>query len=198
MFRYISGKNSVIGDNCTIGPDCKIVESVIGPNCVIGANVTLIRAYLFDSVTVESASSVTCCMLASNVKVHSKCILEKGCVLGKNVSVGPEVHLENQLISSPIEGKTLPVSFLGKKGSGSAYTPSPNYLLHRRWHGGDFVPPNELTSDSDSDDATEGLEYEDDDNQVKTFYSEVLDNFKRGMTENVTCENLILEVNSMK
>lgn len=196
--RYISGKNSIIGDNCTIGADCKIVESVIGPNCVIGSNVTLVRVYLFDSVTIESDSSVTCCILASNVTVNSKCVLEKGCVLGKNVSVGPEVHLTNQLISSPGEGKALPCDFLGRKGSGSLFTPSNEYLLHRNWHGGDFLPLIESTTDSESDDAIEDFEYGDDDNQLKTFYSEILDNFKRGTVENVTCENLILEVNSMK
>lgn len=137
-------------------------------------------------------------MLASNVKVLAKCLLERGCVLGKNVSVGPEVHLTNQLIGSPGEGENAPVTLLGNNGSGSLYKPSPEYLLHRRWHGGDFVPPGELTSDDDSDDATEDLDYADDDDPVKTFYSEVIDNFKRGTSENIKCENLILEVNSMK
>ena len=194
----MSSKSSVIGDYCNIGPNCHIIQSVIGPRCVIGANVTLNRAYLFDSVTVEDNSIISHSMIASNSKVFSATTLKAGCVLGKGVSVGPAVSLINQLIAPSGEGDPAPVSLLGSKSCASLFSPSSDFLVHRRWHAADFIPPGDLSTDSDSDDATEDLDYADDDNQVKSFFSEVIDNFKRGMLENVTNDNLILEINSMK
>lgn len=137
-------------------------------------------------------------MLASNVKVLSATTLKAGCVLAKGVTVGPDVCLINQLIAPPGEGEPASRSQLGCKSSASLFSPSPDFLLHRRWHAAHFIPPGDLSADSDSDDETEDLEYADDDNQVKNFFNEVIDNFKRAIQENVTNDNLILEINSMK
>lgn len=66
--KYICGKtsikdtssilcNSVIGENCTIGSNCKIIDSVIWDNVEIKDNVKLVNAIVLPGITVTESGS---------------------------------------------------------------------------------------------------------------------------------------------
>jgi translation initiation factor eIF-2B subunit epsilon len=190
-------KNTAVGIGSCIADGVVINNSVVGRNCKIGNHSKLNHCYLFDNVIIEDNCVLSHCILDEGVIMRSGSVAKRGCVFGKGVIVGwgsviSGLHARkpiNQEANDPLFGKSSSV-FVCKK------------VVHvdesDQW-GQDGRPDLvEESEGSPTESDAEDNDYGDEEDYVKSFYSEVMDNFKRGITENVSCDNLILEVNSMK
>lgn len=184
----------MVGKGTFIGSGVSISDSVIGRNCHIGDRVVLHHAYIWDNVNIENDCKISQCILADGVILKANTVLKNGCVVCDDVTIGPDVVLENSCIRLPLPDEKIS-GVTGKSGNG---------LLHQfetkglSWKLQDSIvseAESEAGSASDSDNDVNG---DDESDHVKLFYAEVLDNFKRGLSENVSPDNLILEINSMK
>lgn len=187
-------KNVIVGEGTMIQSSCHIKDSVIGSNCTIKNDVTIDASYIWDNVIIEDGCHVSRSILGNGVHLKSGTKIKDGCILSDGVVLGPDVEVSKSCIYwDPRCKKSVDPKLVGKEGKG--------FLYQMKRDGGwgrskplleDFTSENE-ESESEADDLN--LNEEDD---VKIFFHEVLDNFKRGVVENISCENLILEVNSMK
>lgn len=186
-------KNVMVGDGTLLGAGVSISDSVIGRNCRIGDGVVLNRAYIWDNVVIEKGCKISESILSVGVSLKENTVLSNGCILCDGVTIGPDVALENICIRLPRPAEKLATNM----GSSSNCVKHELVGKFRRWGAADYVPVTE----SDAGSATESdadVDYGDEGGNVQTFFAEVLDNFKRGILENISTDNLILEVNSMK
>ncbi|KAI1292349.1 Translation initiation factor eIF-2B subunit epsilon [Halotydeus destructor] len=200
-------KNVVVGENTVIASQAVIKDSVIGRNCSIGKNVVLDSAYIFDDVTIEEGCELRQCIVADRVKVLKNTKIQPGCILGHDVIVGPELDIARctLLQSEPNRaGEHIDKQVVGQKGQG--------YLFHDEedsssesdtfaveiWGQDENEESDHMSSSGDSHGSRGSDDDIEEDDEFKIFYHEILDNFKRGIKEQVKAENLVLEVNSVK
>ncbi|KAJ7710005.1 nucleotide-diphospho-sugar transferase [Mycena rosella] len=106
--KYLAADNSValartckIGNNTLIGASTRILEnvqisgSVIGRNCVIGAGSIIDGSYIFDGTVIGAQCVVKRSIIGAGVTIKEKTRIEKGCLLGDGVVVGPLAVLDN-------------------------------------------------------------------------------------------------------
>lgn len=215
-------KNSVIGHGVTIGQNCKITDSVIGEGCKIGDGVTLKNAYLWSGVVVMDGGNIEKSILNDGVTVHENTKVKSGCILGRKVEVGPNteisertvIHLEaNEDIFA--EGGVTKTSMFGAKGRGVLWSSSGveessdeeieqamtgiwGMSLSERDVDRFDYEESDTSEDDFSENEEESDEYDEEERKVQLFSKEVEDSISRGIEENITADNLILEINSSK
>uniref|UniRef100_A0A6Q2YE99 Translation initiation factor eIF2B subunit epsilon n=1 Tax=Esox lucius TaxID=8010 RepID=A0A6Q2YE99_ESOLU len=165
-------ENVLIGRDTSIGANCHISNSIIGNYCTIGDNVVLDRAYIWNNVHISNKVKIHQSVVCDGVLVKEAVLLNKQCVLAYNVVIGPNMSLPEGTVVS----------------------------MHH--------PEEEEDDDDDeflSDDQVVG------NSKDKTkqkgpvcvcvclvFQLEVLGTLQRGEEENIGCDNLVLEINSLK
>lgn len=95
-----TGPAAVIGRRTTIGERSDVLESVIGENCRIGADVRIINSYLYNGVVVSDGSVITDCILGEGVHVQENATLSEGTLVGAGVTIGEGASLRNQRVST--------------------------------------------------------------------------------------------------
>uniref|UniRef100_A0A8C4N6T8 Translation initiation factor eIF2B subunit epsilon n=1 Tax=Eptatretus burgeri TaxID=7764 RepID=A0A8C4N6T8_EPTBU len=219
-------QDTVIGDGTTVGSGCFITRSVIGRNCVIGNNVRLEEALLWDSVTVGDDSTVQRSVLCDGVVVKPECTVFPRCVLSFGVILGPcaklaegtavslhlpeEVRADDEGFSDDEThvGEMSPRGYIetdvGMEGKGYVWCASSHDEIDGKvaatlW-GLSVAEAKELgeSEESDSDTDTEEGPPTPPPDDTKMFSVEVMDSMQRAVDECVSCENLILEINSSK
>ncbi|XP_019619649.1 PREDICTED: translation initiation factor eIF-2B subunit epsilon-like [Branchiostoma belcheri] len=213
-------ENVVIGPGTRIGSNTTISNSVIGRNCVIGDHVRLEGVYLWDNVSIGSACSLTQCIVCSGVTIANGVVVEPSCVLSFDVVVGPDVQLpagtrvslhpnqtqaaedDFQEPTETIQHHTYQPDRIGTDGKGYIWEQDEDEdsLVTSMW--GLRLDQEE----SSSEESEESAEEEDDMDQetspplddMRIFYTEVLDSMQRAIEENINADNLILEINSSK
>lgn len=87
------GEYVVIGASVTVGEGSRIRNTVIGPNCQIGPDVVLEGAFLGEGCLIEAGAKVYSSILAENVLVKAGSLIERGCLVTSNVTLGPRAAL---------------------------------------------------------------------------------------------------------
>ncbi|CAH1225813.1 EIF2B5 [Branchiostoma lanceolatum] len=212
-------ENVVIGPGTRIGSHTTISNSVIGQNCVIGDNVCLKGVYLWDNVTVGSGCSLTQCIVCSGVTIADRVVVEPSCVLASNVVVGPDVHLpagtrvslhpmqtpgaedDFQEPTETVQHQTYQPDRIGAEGKGYIWEGDDDQdsLVAAMWG---LRLEQEDSSSEESEESSEEEDNLDEENSppddIRIFYTEVLDSMQRAIEENINADNLILEINSSK
>ncbi|KAL4230781.1 Translation initiation factor eIF-2B subunit epsilon [Mactra antiquata] len=205
-------ENVLLGDGSTVGSKTVISSSVIGKNCKIGKNVTIKGSYLWDGVTVEDNCTIETSLLCDNATLYENVKLQSGCVLGSKVCIGPNVEIKqgSTVVASLVDdfgdedddatdGGACDVMY-GSKAKAFTYKDEDNDVdeINQQIWG------LSIESDSDDDDDTDDdSDISDDDAgslspDVPIYYTEMMDTMKRSREENISSENLILEINSLK
>ncbi|XP_052793044.1 translation initiation factor eIF-2B subunit epsilon-like [Mya arenaria] len=204
-------ENVMLGSGSTVGSNSVISHSVIGKNCTIGNNVTIEGSYLWNNVTVEDNCVLNTALVCDNVTLYEGVTLCPGCVLSKDVSVGPKVELQSGTVAvsslqddfgdetdAPDAGTD---AAFGSQGHGFVYKDDGEDsdvedITHRMWG---------VNVETESSDEEDSVGSDDSDSQpgslppdVPVYYTEMLDTIQRSKDENISCENLILEINSLK
>lgn len=71
------------------------MNSVIGQRCVIGAGSIIKNSYIFDDTIIGAGCVVESSIIGAGVTVKDETSVDRGCLLGDGVSVGPQAHLES-------------------------------------------------------------------------------------------------------
>lgn len=202
--RY-SLRNSLIGASTSLGSNVQIRNSVIGSNCTIGNNVYIDGVYIWDNVVIGDNCQLSSAIIANDVVIKEGVTLSKGCLIAPFVIIGTKVSLENaHVVKSKANKSELKV--VGSDGQGTLYQPDIDIDNREERDNNLFTwdPDVELKKDEESSDEdgseSEGSEFEgaNEEEDVKVFFKELIENFERGISEKISCDNLILEVNSIK
>ncbi|XP_013791032.1 translation initiation factor eIF-2B subunit epsilon-like [Limulus polyphemus] len=218
----ILNENVVIGRGSKVGSRSSIINSVIGHDCEIGSNVHIDGCYMWNNVKVEDGCILQSCLLANNVVVKKGVTIHAGSVLSYNVVVGPDITVK---CSTLLQAEPPSVD-MDEFGDNETLEPSDSIVVDPNLVGAEgkgFLFHSSCESDDENDEFPKDIwgqtcqsgsegdetsvpdsveELSDGDSpppdDLRLFYSEVLDSLLRGIEEKVKWENLVLEVNSSK
>jgi translation initiation factor eIF-2B subunit epsilon len=89
----VLGENVIVGRDTRIGARTHIRNAVIGQRCIIGHDVIIEDAYLWDDTIVGDHCKVKHSLLAEHVILKDHVKIARGCILGEEVMVGPDICL---------------------------------------------------------------------------------------------------------
>ena len=189
-------RNVVIGGGSTLGKNTVISDSVIGKNCRIGSGVKITRCYIWDDAVIEDGAELNATILDVGVTIRKEATISPGCILGKGVVIESRVSVpaRTKLVSS--QSETL--DRIGEKAF--KYTSSRSCTDETReeqdllgsW--GTKLVQIEIEQSSSS----ESEEEEEEVNESERFYEEMTSDLERAIQENISTDNVILEINSVK
>lgn len=87
------GPNTILGYNTKISDNVQILHSAMGNNCSVGANTVIKDSYLWDDVVVESGCTIEQCIVGRGAKILKGSVLDRGCLIGDGVILGPDANL---------------------------------------------------------------------------------------------------------
>lgn len=210
-------ENVVVGGGTCIGDDSFVSHSVIGRNCKIGKNVTIKDSYLWNNVVIEDNCTIEQSLLCDNVTVYNSVKVCPYCLLSWNVTVGPSAEVKQgttvvseqvddfgDVVDAPLDASSLPE--FGCESKAYLYIAGDDFEDVKPEDLYKYMWGLRLTSAPSSDNIslpgaqaggsiiTQSILQDD----TKLFHSELLDTLKRAKEENISVENLILEINSLK
>uniref|UniRef100_A0A672HXU0 Translation initiation factor eIF2B subunit epsilon n=1 Tax=Salarias fasciatus TaxID=181472 RepID=A0A672HXU0_SALFA len=206
--------NSVIGNNCTIGDNVILDHAYIWSNVHIASNVVISQSVVCDKVEVkEGVTLKKQCVLAYNVVIGPNVSLPEGTVVSMHHPEEEEDEDDDEFLSDDAQvgqskDKTKQKVFnpaeVGADGKGyiwkaSSLDDTEDEELSQCLWGLVLNPDPESDSEDSEPDGPDDLvipspEMDD----VKVFQMEVLGTLQRGLEENISCDNLVLEINSLK
>uniref|UniRef100_A0A8C7L9D9 Translation initiation factor eIF2B subunit epsilon n=1 Tax=Oncorhynchus kisutch TaxID=8019 RepID=A0A8C7L9D9_ONCKI len=210
--------NSVIGNNCTIGDNVVLDRAHMWNNVHISSNVEIHQSVVCDGAVVKEAVRLNkqcyfSMLPVSQVVIGPNLSLPEGTVVSMHHPEEEEEDDDDEFLSDDQEvghskDKTRQKAFnpaeVGPEGKGYIWKASMNdtedeELAQCLW-GLVLNPDPESDSESEaseeSQDRSRSVSPEIDD--VNAFQLEVLGTLQRGLEENIVCDNLVLEINSLK
>ncbi|KAK6478734.1 translation initiation factor eIF-2B subunit epsilon [Huso huso] len=209
--------NSVIGNNCTIGDNVILDRTYIWNNVSIANDSNIMQCVLCDHVEVKQGVTLNQhCVLAFNVVVGPNLTLPEGTVVSMHhPDEEEEEDDEDEFLSDdagvnndPLKTKTKGYSSaeLGSEGKGYIWRTAnvseaeEDELSQGLWGLTVNLDPeseseSEVSEDSQEQDSRAASPELDD---VNVFQVEVMGTLQRGMEESIGCDNLVLEINSLK
>uniref|UniRef100_A0AAQ6I899 Translation initiation factor eIF2B subunit epsilon n=1 Tax=Anabas testudineus TaxID=64144 RepID=A0AAQ6I899_ANATE len=219
-------ENVLIGCDTSIGANCHISNSVIGNSCTIGDNVVLDHAYIWNNVHIASnvviRQSVVCDKVevkedvnlpVSQVVIGPKISLPEGTVVSMHHPEEEEEDDDDEFLSDGAEvdqrkdkskQKVFNPAEVGAEGKGYIWKNSnlddteDEELLQCLWGLVLNPDPESESEDSEPDGPDDPVIPSPEMDDVKVFQMEVLGTLQRGLEENISCDNLVLEINSLK
>jgi len=213
------GHNVYLGQGSHISDGVNIRNSIIGKGCTVGANSVLDGVIMFEGSSVGCNCHLKTSIIGSLVTVGDNVNLDPGCVLGSKVVVGNDVKLTSgtELTMAEDFADNDFSASLGKGGQGFRFQSDidddedevedqVSKLAEALWWQARINEDKEEESDEEEsedeeDDEDEEMVDEEEDEEMKDlkhFYHEVIDTLLRGVEENISSDNLVLEINSLK
>ncbi|KAJ1734940.1 translation initiation factor eIF-2B epsilon subunit, GEF [Coemansia sp. Benny D160-2] len=93
------GRESHVHRNVVLGPDTHVAdfatlsEAVLGARCRVGENSVIRGSYMFDDAAVGKGSVIEQTIIGERVTVLDNVIVERGCIIGDDVTLGPNVRI---------------------------------------------------------------------------------------------------------
>ncbi|XP_048018860.1 translation initiation factor eIF-2B subunit epsilon isoform X2 [Megalobrama amblycephala] len=225
--NVLIGRNTVIGANCTISNTVIGANCVIGDNVTLERAYIWNRVHIANNVKVKQSVICDCvevkhgvvlndqCVLAYNVVVGPDIALQEGTVLSMHHPDEEDDEDDDEFLSDDndvgynkdkIKQKVFNPAEVGSEGKGYRWKSSSlddteeDELADGIW-GLVLNPDPESDSESEVSEGshdpgshTASPELDD----VKVFQNEVHGTLQRGLDENIGCDNLVLEINSLK
>ncbi|PVU88326.1 hypothetical protein BB561_005918 [Smittium simulii] len=125
--KCLIGARSILGYGTVVQDYAKISDSVTGNNCLISEHSTIKDSHIFNDVSVGPNSKIYSSIIGKNVKILDNVTIERGCIIGDNVVLGPSVTLKpftkiylpsTTSTNKSDSGLTVDHSLVGAKGSG--------------------------------------------------------------------------------
>ncbi|GAB6019121.1 hypothetical protein CHUAL_013999 [Chamberlinius hualienensis] len=180
----------VVGKKSTLGLNCVVTGTVIGNDCEIGSNVYLKDAFIWDGVKIGSNCNIESAIIAYNARIGDDVKIYNS-VLGRETTVESKSVIENCFKSSTDETRDADEEDHDSE-DGNAVA-DPWYLNSLS---DDYSSSEDQNLDSDGEDVGRRSSPELDDTML--FHRELRDTLLRGLEEKITCDKLILEINSLK
>jgi len=195
-------ENVIIGSGSVVGENSTISRSVIGRKCRIGKMVYIVGSYLFDGVIVEDGCTVTTSILDRDVVIGSHSTLT-GSLIGASVKLpnnskveaGKKLTMETNFGADGITVQSYdPTNGIQE----CLYSDTGSCKLWDTW--GTTNPITEdtehETSTSESESETEAEEVQQTEEMLLT--DEMATTLERATNEDVSIDNVIVEINSIK
>ncbi|XP_026230471.1 translation initiation factor eIF-2B subunit epsilon [Anabas testudineus] len=206
--------NSVIGNSCTIGDNVVLDHAYIWNNVHIASNVVIRQSVVCDKVEVKEGVTLNKqCVLAYNVVIGPKISLPEGTVVSMHHPEEEEEDDDDEFLSDGAEvdqrkdkskQKVFNPAEVGAEGKGYIWKNSnlddteDEELLQCLWGLVLNPDPESESEDSEPDGPDDPVIPSPEMDDVKVFQMEVLGTLQRGLEENISCDNLVLEINSLK
>ncbi|XP_004079082.1 translation initiation factor eIF-2B subunit epsilon [Oryzias latipes] len=206
--------NSVIGNNCTIGDNVILDHAYIWNDVHIASNVVIRQSVVCDKVQVKQGVTLDKqCVLAYNVVIGPNVSLPEGTVVSMHHPEEEEEEDDDEFLSDDAQvdqgkDKTKQKVFnpaeVGAEGKGYIWRASSlddteeEELSHCLWGLVLKPDPESDSEDSEPDGPDDPVIPSPEMDDVKVFQLEVLGTLQRGLEENISCDNLVLEINSLK
>ncbi|KAH0624281.1 hypothetical protein JD844_007974 [Phrynosoma platyrhinos] len=207
-------ENVLIGQGTSVGRKCSITNSVIGPNCNIDG-VKIQQSIVCDEAVVKKGVTLNPhCVLSSQVVVGPDITLPEGTVISLHPADEEEDEDEDQFsddsgvnkAETKAKLKGYNITEVGSEGRGYLWkAESENDVDQEEQTQSLWGPILSAEEESESEsDMSLGSEQPDSRtaspqlDDVKVFQNEVLGTLQRGEEENISCDNLVLEINSLK
>jgi translation initiation factor eIF-2B subunit epsilon len=205
-------RDVVIGQLSSVRKGTIIRNSVIGQRCSIGSDVHLDGAHVWNDVIIGDRAIIEKSILCNNVKVEAGAQIPPGCIISFGVIIGSDCKLKpgsKVTLTKSVENKMQNISGLGDGSLGFLWSPNSDqeddddvsgelWPLDINNHESDSsgpiseesspcispinLPPGEEAADADQ----------------TNFLREVIETIRRGPAEQVSVDNMILEINSSK
>ncbi|XP_078420488.1 translation initiation factor eIF2B subunit epsilon [Cetorhinus maximus] len=205
--------NSIIGHNCVVGDNVKLDQAYIWNNVHIGDGVDIYRSIVCSEVEVKPGVRLNeHCVLAFNVVVGPDISLPEGTVVSLHL---PDEEEDEDEFSDDAAANHAPSKAkvkgynqdeVGTQGIGYVWKAAieseneDDELAQNMWG---LTLKSESGSESESEMSVDSQEADSRSvspqlDDAKVFQNEVLDTLQRGMEENISCDHLVLEINSLK
>ncbi|XP_038671934.1 translation initiation factor eIF-2B subunit epsilon isoform X1 [Scyliorhinus canicula] len=205
--------NSVIGHNCIIGDNVKLDQAYIWNNVYIGDGVDICRSVVCSEVEVKPGVILNeRCVLAYNVVVGPNVTFPEGTVVSLHL---PDEEEDEDEFSDDAAANSTPSKAkakgynkaeVGSQGVGYIWKVATELeceddeLAQDIWG---LTLKSESGSESESEASVDSQEIDSRSvspqlDDAKVFHNEVLGTLQRGMEENISCDHLVLEINSLK
>jgi translation initiation factor eIF-2B subunit epsilon len=197
-------ENVAVGDGSQVGENAVISRSVIGKRCRIGKNVHIEGSYLLNDVIVEDGCKIVSAILDSNVSVGMNSVITGSLIaswvhLNANSKVEPGAKL---VADSKCNIDDMVIQRFGDSDVFEYRTSDSS--RRKRW---DIwgMPPAEASSSFNVDEECTSSDTDDEDvrempilNEEKLITDEMVSTLQRATDENISIENVIVEINSIK
>uniref|UniRef100_A0A8B9BKZ1 Translation initiation factor eIF2B subunit epsilon n=1 Tax=Anser brachyrhynchus TaxID=132585 RepID=A0A8B9BKZ1_9AVES len=204
-------ENVLIGQGTVVGSNCSITNSVIGQNCKIGDKVVLDGAFLWDNVQIADNVEIFHSVVCDNAEVKEEVKLKPHCVLSSQVVVGPGITLSEGTVISlhpPDEEEEDDDQFSDDSGVNKEENKVKLKGYNKKDVGSEgkgYLWKADDKNEEDEEEQRQSL-WGKEEFRVVTwgwadrlfFQNEVLGTLQRGEEENISCDNLVLEINSLK
>ncbi|XP_007552622.1 translation initiation factor eIF-2B subunit epsilon-like isoform X1 [Poecilia formosa] len=206
--------NSIIGDNCTIGDNVTLDHAYIWNDVHIASNVAIRQSVVCDKTEVKEGVTLNKqCVLAYNVVIGPNMSLPEGTVvsmhhpdeeeeddadefLSDDAEVGQSKDKTKQKIFNPAEVGAEGKGYVWK--AGGLDDAEEEELSQCLWGLVLNPDPESDSEDSEPDGPDDLMIPSPEMDDVKVFQMEVMGTLQRGLEENIGCDNLVLEINSLK
>ncbi|XP_062539221.1 translation initiation factor eIF-2B subunit epsilon [Armigeres subalbatus] len=202
----------VIGEKSEVADKTVVENSVLGNGCKIGKDCRISNCFLMDGVEVGDGCTLEHSILGGQVKIGANCNLTNGCVLGEEVELpkGTKVSKLTLQSSNPEDDWTEGSKRLGDRAftvpdaseenedmPDSEDEDDQNTFNHSmRLHRLERKQAPSIYSSSSEEGESRAMSPVQEDANI--FLSEVLESLKRGYSEKSNPDYLILEINSSR
>ncbi|XP_070830895.1 translation initiation factor eIF2B subunit epsilon-like [Chaetodon trifascialis] len=207
--------NSVIGSNCTIGDNVNLDHAYIWNNVHVASNVVISQSVVCDKAEIKAGVRLNKqCVLAYNVVIGPDISLPEGTVVSMHHHEEEEEDDDEFLTDSAdaeigaskdkTELKVFNPAEVGAEGKGYIWKASildgtdNEKLAHCLWGSPVNLDSESESEDSKPNDADHPEMPSPETEDVKVFQMEVLGTLQRGLEENISCDNLVLEIIALK
>ncbi|KAJ6651969.1 hypothetical protein lerEdw1_015866 [Lerista edwardsae] len=206
--------NSVIGPNCKIGDEVVLDRAFLWNSVRVGDQVKILQSIVCDEAEVKKGVMLNPrCVLTSQVVVGPDMILPEGTVISLHPT-DEEEEDDDQFSDdsgvnkeeSKVKLKGYNMAEVGSEGRGYLWkAESENDVDEEEQRQSLWGPTLKAEEESETEsEVSLGSEQPDSRaaspqlDDIKVFQNEVLGTLQRGEEENISCDNLVLEINSLK
>ncbi|XP_032887652.1 translation initiation factor eIF-2B subunit epsilon [Amblyraja radiata] len=205
--------NTTIGHNCFIGDKVKLDQAHIWNDVTVGVGVEICRSVVCSNVEVKPGVKLNPhCVLAFNVTVGPNLSLPEGSVVSMHLpdeeedddEFSDDADVNHEPLKAKVKGYNP--TEVGSEGVGYIWKgramqeDEEDDITHDMW-GLSLKPQSRSESESEmslcsQEEENRSISPQLDD--AKVFQNEVLGTLQRGLEENISCDHLVLEINSLK
>ncbi|XP_062987871.1 translation initiation factor eIF2B subunit epsilon [Elgaria multicarinata webbii] len=205
--------NSVIGPNCKIGDEVILDRAFLWNGVCVGDHVKILQSLVCDEAEVKKGVTLSPhCVLTSQVVVGPDIVLPEGTVISLHPADEEEDDDDEFSDDSGVNKEESKVRLkgyntakVGQEGKGYLWKAEDENDVDQEEQRQSLWGPTINAEESETESETSlGSEQPDSRSaspqldDIKVFQNEVLGTLQRGEEENISCDNLVLEINSLK
>uniref|UniRef100_A0A182P802 Translation initiation factor eIF2B subunit epsilon n=1 Tax=Anopheles epiroticus TaxID=199890 RepID=A0A182P802_9DIPT len=196
----------VIGERSEVLDGSYLRQSVVGRACKIGTNCHIANSFLMDGAEIGNGTFLSHCVVERDVRVGKGCRINAGTVLGEGVQIPDGLVVDGLTLQAKEpepDGLNTPVQKIADR----AYTTPENDDYNLDQIASTLNEPYKITPLTErypssvyepSDEEYESGPASPVPDDAKNFLLEVIESLKRGLTDRIDAEYLILEINSSR